>query len=137
MPRTDADLVSKLLAKDYRPGADLDAHILTASVLVDRVADAGMAAGAQVPDPLLELIERWLAAHAYCMVDQPYSSKSTEGSSGSFQGQTGKYYEATKYGQMAVSLDSTGTLAETGGGGGKGGGGEGVAQPAAYWLGGR
>lgn len=133
MSRTTAALVQALLQGDYKPGVDLAPHLDTASALVDRVDSAAKAGGAQMPDSLLELIERWCAAHAYAMVDQPFASKSSEGASGSFQGQTGKYFEATKYGQMAVSLDYTGTLEGGEPTGGSSGGG--AAVPEAWWLG--
>jgi hypothetical protein len=58
----------------------------------------------------LELIERWLSGHFYAMLDQTLSSKSTNGASGSFHGQTGMRFEATKYGQTAMGLDYSGSL---------------------------
>jgi hypothetical protein len=57
------------------------------------------------------MIARYLAAHAYAMSDQTYATKSTGGASGTFHGQTGKYLEATKYGQQALLLDTAGVLA--------------------------
>lgn len=58
----------------------------------------------------LKLIETWLAAHYYQSMDPGYTSKSTGGASGSFKGQTGKYFEATDYGQRALELDLAGCL---------------------------
>lgn len=117
MPRTTSGAVQGLLMDDYGRRADLtlpdmSPYIETASAFVDDV----VACAARKSPPLsigaarLELIERWLAAHCYASVDQPYTSKSQGGASASFQGQTGFYLEGTKYGQMASRLDSTGCL---------------------------
>lgn len=58
----------------------------------------------------LELIERYLAAHFYVQSDQNLASKSTAGASGNYQGQTGKGYEGSKYGLLALRVDYSGTL---------------------------
>lgn len=109
--RTTADLVKAVLLRDYdsRNNPGLDVFILTASVLVDDLVtddENGL-----VTDTRAELIERWLAAHYYKQSDQALASKSTDGSGGSYQGQTGKGLEGTKYGQTAISIDPTGYLA--------------------------
>jgi hypothetical protein len=113
--RTTADLVKGVLMDDY--GArldgtppDLSPYIDTASLLVDRVVTCAAGKRLALTAAELELIERWLSAHAYAMVDQPYASKSTGGASGSYQGRTDMMLEATKYGQMALALDWTGCL---------------------------
>jgi len=63
------------------------------------------------PDQKLIAMEEALAAHYYQKtVDPGYSSRSTDKASGSFQGQTGMYLEATFYGQMAAELDNLGYL---------------------------
>lgn len=119
MARTSSSAVQAIL----RPGSqggdydDLNSPSLTpfieaASSIVDDVvacvARKGLTAFSSAK---LELIERWVAAHSYVMSDQTYASRSTAGASASFHGQTGMYLEATKYGQMAMSLDSSGCLA--------------------------
>ena len=62
-------------------------------------------------DDDLTIVEAWLAAHYYAQKDPQYLSKSTGGASGSFQGQVGKYFESTWYGQRAIELDHSGCLA--------------------------
>jgi len=60
---------------------------------------------------LLKDVETFLAAHfAVCNRDKQYTSKSTGGASGSFQGQYGMRLESTDPGQTAMLLDVTGTL---------------------------
>lgn len=111
--RTSDVLVKGLLMTDYdtKRNPPLDQFINSANSLVNRLAGRAAENGVGVTDGDLILIETWLAAHAYCMVDQPYSSRSSGGASGSFQGQTGMRLKATKYGQMALDLDPTGFLA--------------------------
>ncbi len=55
-------------------------------------------------------IETWLAAHFYAHADLQYSSKSTEGASGSFQvggGGSGNL-DTTMWGKTAMTLDPSG-----------------------------
>lgn len=117
MPRTTSPEVEAIL----RPGSQggdydddnepsLEPYIATASALVDRVATCATNKGITLSATELELIERWLAAHCYCLSDQTYASKSTEGASASFHGQTGMAIESTRYGQMALTLDVSGCL---------------------------
>lgn len=112
--RTNEPAVRALLSAggNYRKGADLTPFIESASATVDDLvqyaADNDMGT---VLDKRLELIERWLAAHDYQQSDKGYTSRSNEGASGSFEGQTGKYLESTRFGQRAINLDPTGYLA--------------------------
>lgn len=112
--RTSAAAVEGVLSagEDYdtvlRPS--LVPYIETANVLVDEVIDHAAAKGEALTAKRAELLERWLAAHFYCSSDQPYKQRSTLRAQGTFQGQTGMYLEATKYGQAALLLDTTGSL---------------------------
>ncbi len=115
MPRTNSVLVEELLStggagSDYDGETDLNQFIDTATVIVTRVATCATAKGKPLSSTELELIERWLAAHAYAMIDQPYTQKLTEKSMAKFQGQTKMRLEGTKYGQMALDLDYSGCL---------------------------
>lgn len=93
---------------DSRTNPDLTRFIAWASKVVDWVVSKDTD-GVLDSDTAIEL-ETWLAAHAYAAADQLLQSKSTMGASGNFQGQTGKYFESTYYGQYALSMDPTGWL---------------------------
>lgn len=117
MSRTSSSAVQGILRVGSQGGdyddensPSLDPYIASATVIVDRVATCATAKGKTLTSTELELIERWLAAHFYCMSDVTYQSRSTAGASASFTGQTGMYLEGTRYGQMAVSLDYSGCL---------------------------
>ncbi len=119
MARTSAAAVKLVLgdasthadgAGDYDGTRDLTPFIDAASAIVDRVVTCATAKGITLSASVLELIERWLAAHAYCLSDQTFASKSTAGASASFHGQTGMHLESTRYGQMAAALDYSGCL---------------------------
>jgi hypothetical protein len=100
---------------DVRDVADLDSTVnllpfmRAANRLMDYVvtkdADGLLSTGLQRD------IETFLSAHfAVCNRDKQYTSKSTGGASGSFQGQYGMRLESTDPGQTAMLLDLTGTL---------------------------
>lgn len=105
--RTDETAVRSII--DNSEGIELVPFIRTASLLVDKVDSHDTAGTLSVAD--LREIETWLAAHFYAHRDQLLTSKSTEGASGSFQGQTGMYFSSTQYGQTAMLLDTTMYLA--------------------------
>jgi len=90
--------------------------IETANALADYVSSKD--SKSQLSATLLKQIELYLAAHFYSHRDQPYASKSTMGASASFQGQWGKGLESTRWGQTAMMLDVSGTLAAIAMGGG-------------------
>jgi hypothetical protein len=115
MSRTSSTAVKAVLAAggDYntRSNPDLAPYIEIASAWVDDLVAYAAANGLDSPGATRqELIERWLAAHAYKSSHQAYASKTTDGASASFQGKTGMYFEGTKYGQNAIWLDGTGYL---------------------------
>lgn len=108
--RTTAPAVQSALGPNYDGQQDLEENILTASVLVDELVRCSTAKGLTLSDELLERIECYLAAHFYGHGDQFYQSRSTQGASGSFQGQTAMGLESTQYGQTALRLDISGCL---------------------------
>lgn len=114
--RTNADDVKAVMTagRDYdtRRNPSLTPYVAAASSVVDRLVALAAERGLTITSEQATLVETWLAAHAHCMSDQTYSSRSTQGASGSFHGQTGMYLDATKYGQMAKMLDPTGLLAK-------------------------
>ena len=100
---------------DVRDVADLDAAInllpfmRAASRIVDYVVTQDTAG--LLSTGLLKDIETFVAAHfAVCNRDKQYTSKSTGGASGAFQGQYAMRFESTDPGQTAMMLDLTGTL---------------------------
>lgn len=116
--RTTSAAVQALMlpGKDYdtENAPSLTGFIATASVIVDRAVTCASNRGITISDTESELMERWVAAHAYCMSDPTYASKSTQGASASFTGQTGMHLEQTRYGQTAMDLDPSGCLARVG-----------------------
>ena len=112
MSRTTEVAVKGLLLLDYDTARapSLVPFIDTATVLVDRVATCAAAADETLTAAELELIERWLAAHYYVQSDQTFASKSTSGASATHHGQTGMRLENSKYGQGALTIDSSGCL---------------------------
>jgi len=65
----------------------------------------------ELSDAELRQIEKFLAAHSYTVHrDRQLQSESTNGASGSYQGQTGLGLQATHFGQTAMRLDTTGNL---------------------------
>lgn len=111
MARTTADAVQGILAPSNYDGAtDLEPFIETATVVVDQVVECATRKGLTLSDALLERVECYLAAHFYGHSDQFYQSRSTQGASGSFQGQTQMGFEGSQYGQTAIRLDTSGCL---------------------------
>lgn len=114
MARTNSASVIGILISgkqyDAKTAPSLTPFIDTAASIVDDVVACAAKKEIVLTSTKLELIERWLAAHAYAHADQLYSSSSAGGASGSFQGQTGMHLESTQYGQMAMNLDSSGCL---------------------------
>lgn len=115
--RTTPQAVKELMAPggdyDLRRAPSLVPAITTASVIIDDLYDAAIADGwtaAELPAARMELVERWLAAHCYQQSDKGYTSRSTQGASGSFQGQTTMGLDSTLYGQTAKAVDPTGLL---------------------------
>jgi len=102
--------VQAILETDQDPDRriSLEPFIKGANVLTNRVS-AGDEDGCMTADALFE-VERYLAAHLYAARDQLYTSRSTGGASGSFQGQFGMRLDSTDYGQRAMLFDCTGVL---------------------------
>jgi len=105
MSRTTESQVKDLLED---PEASVSTAIATANVLVTRLVTGG----SKDDSITLELIERWLSAHFYTIRNPQVSSESVLGASQSLlTGSVGTGLEATLYGQQALILDSTGSLA--------------------------
>lgn len=118
MPRTTEALVKAILLANYdgRRTPSLTAFIRTANVVTSRVLAMSvkkprvLAGGGLTTDELRE-IETLLAAHFYCVNDPLYSSRSTQGASGSFQRAGAKEgFSSTDYGKQAMDVDWSGVL---------------------------
>jgi len=121
--RTTSDLVKGILGPgprkyNYDGSTPLTPFITAANNFVTQakaIADNRGYSTTDGPDAdddtasLWGLLERWIAAHFYQVMDQGYQSRSTEGASGQFTGQTGKKLESTYYGQAALAMDWTGS----------------------------
>lgn len=110
--RTTGSEVEAVLTDDYDGSTSLTPYIAAASSIVDRLAaldSSGVLTSAQ-----LTLIETWLSAHCYCMMDRLMQSEGKGKSSGTVMGVFGKRLESTTYGQMALSLDWSGRLSSIG-----------------------
>lgn len=110
MAYTTVVAVQAVLADDYNLRTDLQQFIDTADIIIQRAKIAAANRGISLSDQELEMIERWLAAHMYCMSNPQYQSEATGGIAVSYTGQTGLHLESTRYGQMAITLDYSGCL---------------------------
>ena len=106
MARVQTADVKKIIATEL---VDLSVFIQTATVQVDEIAALGTLSAA-----VLKEIERWLAAH-YAAMRVRQDVKVTMGdASHTYAGKTGMGLQSTRYGQQAVLLDTSGTLANAG-----------------------
>lgn len=111
MPTTAAAVKDTLqLDYDCISNPSLNTYIQTAAAIIARVVECATRKGITISSTEQELLQRWLTAHLYVMSDQNYKARSTLRASGQFQGDTGMYLEASKYGQTAVLLDPSGCL---------------------------
>lgn len=113
MAFTNIAAVQNLLSpRDYDGVTDLQQFIDSADIIVQRLITITTSSSSRITLSTIELemIERWLAAHMYCMNDPIYQSKNVGRSSGTFMGQGGLGLESTRYGQTAVKLDTSGVL---------------------------
>jgi len=103
--RTTTTLVGEICEVD--PTINLAPFIAAASNLVDRIAQES----SSPDDATLTLIETWLAAHFYCMRDPRTTQEAAGPVSASYQSKIDLHLRLTHYGQMAMTLDSSGILA--------------------------
>lgn len=112
MARVTSAEVLEIMAETELTETQISPYITSASVLVDNVLGA-----ASLPDAVKKEVERWLAAHMVASTKERVSKK--EGAGGAYveyAGDLGAGLSSTPYGQMAVSLDSSGLLAAYTGG---------------------
>ena len=114
MARTTSTLVGEILGSPsgnplLQPNWDgqtsLTPYIDKASAIVDRVITCASNKGITITTTEAELIERWLAAYYYTVLDPLYKSRSTAGASGSFVRS-----DKNDYKQAAIESDPSGCL---------------------------
>lgn len=108
--RTTTAAVQLILGSHYGPGADgenpsLQPYVDAATDLVDRAVACAAEDDVTISSTSAELMERWLAAWYYTIMDPLYQSRSTLGASGSWLHDKDKYLAAAK------TFDPSGCLA--------------------------
>lgn len=112
MARTTVDNVEGII--DIDSGISLTPFIEAANALVtERCAAATDSDGNAFHDSTrLELIERWLAAHFYHIRDVRPNIERADDVSQTFRSRVDLGFDLTHYGQMAMRLDTSGSLAQ-------------------------
>jgi hypothetical protein len=105
--RTNHKMVEDVLQQCWDDTTKLDRYIKAASLIVDRVETCAISRDKALTASELKEIETWLAAHFYTKMDPTYTSRSTDGASGSFV-RDPKVPEPFKDG--ALMLDYSGCL---------------------------
>lgn len=104
MARTTSANVQGIIS--IKSGTDLDPFINAAnSVVTSACSNSSYSA------TTLELIERWLAAHFYTVYDPRKESSKVGDGSVKYEGRTEMGFNSSKYGQMAMRIDTAGNLA--------------------------
>ncbi len=85
-----------------------DIFILAANQLTNKVETEGGLTDADI----LKEIERWLSAHFIAIREPQAKSERAGDVAQTVQEKVDLYFAQTRYGQMALLLDTTGTLAE-------------------------
>jgi len=109
--RTTATEVKQLIEGCDTSDSIVSAMITSASAIVDQVFEDDEDIG----DVLLEEIERWLTAHMLASSLWRTASDEEVGDGRvKYTGQWGMKLESTPYGQMVLTLDTTGKMAKMG-----------------------
>ncbi len=107
MPRTDSNKVNNIL------DTSLDTNELTSWIdIATELVDDIEAVDPSLSESRLEKLERLTAAHLASAQDPRHASESGASRSVEYQGEHGRGFESTDYGQRALALDPTGTLGE-------------------------
>ena len=104
--RVETDDVKRIIETEL---VDLSMFISVANVQVDAIATLGTLDAATLKE-----IEKWLAAHYVSLRDRQPTKITMGDTSHTYGGKTGMGLSYSRYGQMALVLDSTGTLASSG-----------------------
>ena len=119
MPRTTTELVAGIIEVD--PLINLDPFILAANALVEQIAE-----GSELSTERLQLVETWLAAHFYTVRDPRTTAEKAGPVSASYQSAVALGLNTSHYGQMAQTLDTSGSLRALA---------SGKRRPSVLWLG--
>lgn len=106
--RVTATEVKEILDNSTLTDTIVDAYILGANSLVNSALGTGDTA-------LLKEIERWMAAHMIASSRERMAQK--EGAGGAYieyTGTSGQELSSTPYGQMVITLDTSGAMASLG-----------------------
>lgn len=111
MARTDKTAVRLIIDTEVSDDS-LDAFIGTANIIVtNTLGDSDLTV------TTLTEIEKWISAHLTIAMDPEESleSKKVGKATSKYTGEFAMGLQATRYGQMAIALDTTGTLLSTSG----------------------
>lgn len=110
--RVTAAEVREILPESQLTDVQVSAFISGATVLVD----SAIGSSSELSDDLKKEIERWLTAHMIATtVERMAVREGAGGASITYTGQFGSELSASPYGQMVITLDSTGRMASLGG----------------------
>ena len=105
MPRTTAAAVLKVLG-ETDDAIDLDPFIEAAEALVDDIVAPSLSSITRQ-----EQVERWLAAHFYSIPNPQAQSQQARGVGQALFGKVNMGLQQTRFGDQAITLDSSGSLA--------------------------
>lgn len=103
--RATVDEVKDIISTTLTDG-QINAFINTSHQVVSQRLN-----GKGISEDTLKEIEVWLSAHYVCMRDPRKKQVKVDDVAVTYQGETGTGFQSTSYGQQAIALDPTGTLA--------------------------
>lgn len=112
MPRTTAELVNDIIEVDDT--ISLTPFIEAANLLVNRICVPAKDSEGNLYYTLeteLEVIERWLAAHFYAVRDPRIVTEGVSVIMTRFESKVDLHLNMTRYGQAAMTVDTSGALA--------------------------
>lgn len=90
--------------------SNINPFVLSGNLLVTNT----LGGSTQLDEATLKEIERNVVAHLITSADPRAAQEKTEDISVKYEGNFGKYFESSRYGQVALMLDFTGALAKAG-----------------------
>jgi len=109
--RTTAAEVKEIMDNCTLDDTVVDAYIVGANAWIDNILADDITLG----DTLLETLEQWFTAHMIAVSTCRTASKEKLGEAAvEYTGKWGMKLNSTSYGQMVLTLDTTGLLAKAG-----------------------